>query len=31
MYLTIGYMFQMETKILSKDVIASGNASLGTF
>ncbi len=31
MYLTIGYMIKMETKILIEDVIASGNTILGIF
>jgi hypothetical protein len=31
MYLTIGYMIKMETKILIEDVIANGNTFLGTF
>jgi len=31
MYLTIGYMIKMETKILIEDVIANGNTFLDTF
>jgi hypothetical protein len=31
MYLTIGYMIKMETKIVIEDVIASDNTFLGTF